>query len=144
MAERGAGYLANKVRAVPIVGAVECGEPVTNWNTFGDKLIDYEGIGNLHSPFLLNAQGDSMYPLIQQGDLLLCSDNSETIKNGKIVVVCFKSDIESSSANAKLYYELKDKEILLCSINSKYEPQVYSHKQIYRIYKVHKIIRDLK
>jgi len=138
-------YAATKFKSVPIVGSVPCGVPVTSWDIDDNKLLKLADVSHLENPFVLIAKGDSMTPYINNKDLLLCSDEPEKVKkNGKAVVVSFNSDPGSFNANAKLIkWDNKNKEIMLYSINTKYEPEIYPLKEVYKIYKVIRIIRDV-
>jgi len=138
-------YTATKFKSVPIVGTVPCGIPVTSWEIDDNKLMKLADVGHMHSPFILIAKGDSMSPYINNRDYILCADMPEKIKKDKTaVVVSFKSDPDSFNANAKLIkWRKPSNEIMLYSINTKYEPEIYPIKDIYKIYKVVRIIRDV-
>ncbi len=85
-----------------------------------------------------------MSPFINPKDYLLCIDDSAKIKNKSAVVVSFKTEPENYEANAKLYYDLDDNHIMLYSINTKFPPTVHQKRDIAYVYKVIKIIRDVK
>jgi len=124
---------------IPVFGKVTCGVPATQWPH--GEIKEFIKLEIFHkNAFALVAEGFSMSPYINPKDVLVCVDNEYLIKDGKIVVVVFKS-VETLEANAKLIKfdekELRDnKKITLYSINSKYEPEDYSVKDILRIYKV--------
>lgn len=138
-------YTATKIKTIPIVGSVPCGLPVTNWDVDDNKLMKLADAGHYQNPFILIAKGDSMSPYINNKDLLLCADIPDKVKkNGKAVVVSFASDPDTFNANAKLIKWIpKSKEVMLYSINTKYEPETYPLKDIYKIYKVVRIIREV-
>lgn len=133
----------------PIYSHVYCGSPASQWNV--NDVIDYYELPKLdkkREPFGLIAKGDSMMPFINPQDLIVCVDDENLIKPRTAVVVVFKS-VETIEANAKLIKfkekNLRDnKEVLLYSINTKYEPEVYSVKEILRIYKVVRVVREVK
>ncbi len=143
--DRDVKYTATKIKTVPIVGSVPCGLPVTSWDIDDNKTLKLTDVGHLHEAFILTAKGDSMSPFINNKDLLLCADLPERIKrNGTAVVVSFNSDPETFNANAKLIkWNGRAKEIMLYSINTKYPPEVYPLKEVFKIYKVVRIIRDV-
>ncbi|MBX7047240.1 MAG: XRE family transcriptional regulator [Ignavibacteria bacterium] len=138
-------YISGKVKNVPVVGSVPCGIPVANWEVERDKLLKIADIGHLHNPFVLIAKGDSMSPYINNKDMLLCADIPEKVKkNGGAVVVSFNAEPDTTAANAKLIkWNTEKKEIMLYSINTKYQPEVYALKDVYKIYKVVRIIREV-
>ncbi|CAN5555607.1 hypothetical protein BH10BAC5_BH10BAC5_20840 [soil metagenome] len=129
---------------VPIVGDVECGVPIINQMTSDDvKQIEMYDVGGYTNPFVVIARGDSMVPYINPGDMLLCSDDPDKIKDGKAVLVNYRTPPESYASNAKLIW-FTDDEIMLYSVNSKYRPVTYKKSDIYKIYKVMRIIREVK
>jgi hypothetical protein len=74
----------------------------------------------------------------------LCTDEPQKLKNGRAVIVNFKTIPETYSSNAKLINFLDDDRIMLYSINTKFPPVIYKKSDIYRIYKVVRIIRDVR
>lgn len=134
----------SKVKFLPIVGQVACGEPAITYYESGNKFLEVGDVSHLATPFILLTKGDSMSPYINPHDKLVCTIPSSKIKDGSAVVVSFKSMPDTYEANAKLIRFLKDEKILLYSINTKFPPMIYSQNEIYQIYKVVKIIRDVR
>jgi len=134
-----------KIRSVPIFSHVYAGSPASQWDM--DKAKEYLQLPSLtkyKEAFGLIVKGDSMSPYINQGDVLICVDKADLIKDGSAVVCVFKS-VDAIEANAKLIkINKKEGTVILYSINTKHEPLVYSEDQILKIYKVIKIIRDVK
>ena len=134
-----------KVRSVPIYSLVYAGSPASQWDT--DKAKEYMQLPSLtkyKEAFGLIVKGDSMSPYINQGDVLICVDKPDMIKDGTAVVCVFKS-VDTIEANAKLIKtNKKEGTVMLYSVNTKHEPQIYAEDQILKIYKVVKIIRDVK
>lgn len=134
-----------KTKLVPILATVECGVPVYNQISSEDiKLNEMTEVSHFVNPFIAVARGDSMKPYINPGDHLLCSDEPHKIKDGRAVVVNFKTSPESYCSNAKLIKFLDDERIMLYSINTKFPPTVHRKSEIFKIYKVVRIIRDVK
>jgi repressor LexA len=133
-----------KTNAIPIVGTVGCGQSLKSWEQYGDKFLDLPDTGHLNNPFILIAKGDSMRPYINPNDKLLCADQPELIKNGRAVITCFKTEPETADANAKLIKYLKNDMVMLYSINTKYDPAIYYKDDIQYIYKLIRIIRDVR
>ncbi len=130
---------------VPILGYVECGQPVSTWYEAGNKFIEMNDVAHLSTPFILVAKGDSMKPYINPGDKLLCTEAPDQVKNYTAVIAAFKSPPETYEANAKLiYYDNKNNLITLYSINTKFAPTNHKYSEIYKIFKVVRIIREVK
>ena len=134
-----------KTKPIPVVAEVECGVPLYNQINHEDmKYLELADVNHLINPFIAVARGDSMRPYINPGDYLLCTDEPQKLKNGRAVIVNFKTIPETYSSNAKLINFLDDDRIMLYSINTKFPPVIYKKSDIYRIYKVVRIIRDVR
>lgn len=133
-----------KVKAVPILGIVDCGKPATTWHENSSKIVELTEAANLNNPFLLIAKGDSMRPYINPGDRLLCADMPDRVKNGTAVVVSFYSPPDTYEANAKLIKFEKEGMLTLYSVNTAYEPTLHKDSEIQKIFKLVRIIRDVK
>lgn len=135
----------NKMRRIPLYSYVYCGSPASQWDT--DKVKEYMQLPSLSKygeAFGLIAKGDSMAPYINPYDVLVCVDKPDMIKDRTAVVCVFKS-VDTIEANAKLIKRnKKEGTVMLYSINTKYEPEVFDEDQILKIYKVVRIIRDVK
>ncbi len=130
---------------VPVLGYAECGSPAATWLDSAVKVVDMADTGNLLNPFILIAKGDSMRPYINPGDKLLCSEHTDKIKDNTAVVAVFKSMPDTFEANAKLIsWDRKKKIITLYSINTKFPPTNHLENEFVKIYKVNRIIRDVK
>jgi len=136
---------SKKNKKVPILGEVECGVPVyAQLNYDSIKYIELTDVSHYVNPFIVIARGDSMRPYINPGDYLLCIDEPGKLKDGRAVVVNFKTIPESYMSNAKLIRYINDDKIMLYSINTKYPPTIHRKSDIYKIYKVVRIIREVK
>ena len=102
--------------AVPIVGEIACGQPIT-----AEQNI--EGYADLpdgaHADFALRCKGDSMEPTFCAGDLVLIRQQEE-VQNGQIAAVGVNGE-----ATLKHFYRQGDG-IVLVAENPAYAPQVYS------------------
>ncbi len=65
------------------------------------------------------------------------------LKDEMLVVVSFKTIPDTADANAKLI-TLKKNSCTLYSINANYKPFDVSYSDIFKIYRVVRIIRDIK
>jgi transcriptional regulator with XRE-family HTH domain len=135
----------SKIRSVPLYAYVYCGSPASQWDT--DKVKEYmqlPALAKYGEAFGLIAKGDSMAPYINPYDVLICVDKPDLIKDRTAVVCVFKS-VDTIEANAKLIKrDKKAGSVMLYSINTKYEPEIYDEDEILKIYKVVRIIRDVK
>ncbi len=136
--------ISTKVKQVPILGIVDCGKPATSWHEYSTKTVELTEAANLLSPFILIAKGDSMRPYINPGDKLLCADMPDRVKNTTAVVVSFYSPPDTYEANAKLIKFERDGIINLYSINTAYPPTLHKDTDIQKIFKLVRIIRDVK
>lgn len=110
--------------AVPIVGEIACGQPITaeqNIDGFAD-LPD-----GLTADFALRCKGDSMTPTFQPGDLVLIRQQPE-VQPGQIAAVGIDGE-----ATLKRFYKHKDG-IVLVADNPAYPPQVYPAGTDVRVY----------
>ena len=137
--------LSGKTKRIPILAEVECETPVYNQiNNENLKYVDIPDISHLVNPFIAIARGDSMRPYINPGDQLLCTDEEYKIKNGCAVVVSYKTIPDTYSSNAKLMNYLPDDRIIFYSVNTKYPPTIHKKSEIYRMFKVVRIIREVR
>jgi hypothetical protein len=134
-----------KFRKVPLLGYAECGSSTAAWPDNASKVVEMSDVSVLVNPFILIAKGDSMRPYINPGDKLLCSEHQQKIKDNTAVVAVFKSMPDTFEANAKLImWDRKNKLITLYSINTKYPPTNHHEDEFVKIYKVNRIIREVK
>lgn len=137
--------ISHKFSRVPVLGYAECGSPAATWQDNAARYFELADVSGLLNPFILVAKGDSMRPYINPGDKLLCSEHTEKMKNNTAIVAVFKSMPDTAEANAKLVsWDKKNKLITLYSINTKFPPTNHHENEFIKIYKVNRIIRDVK
>ena len=109
---------------IPVLGAVPAGIPITAI----EDLIDYEEIpqswSNQGDFFGLRIKGNSMYPKLENGDIVIVKKQS-TADNGDVVIAMVNGD----DATCKRY-KRTDTGIMLTSDNSEYSPMFYTDEQI--------------
>ena len=137
-------YDTGKYKRIPIIGNISCGEPIQNWYDNTEHYYNVSDVNHFNSPFILIAKGDSMRPYINPNDKLIIADEPDRVKNGCAVVVSFKTEPESYEGNVKLIKFLDNDMVMLYSINTKYEPFITNKKNIYHIFKLVRIIREVK
>lgn len=101
--------------AVPILGKIACGQPITaeeNIDGFAD-LPD-----GVSADFALRCQGDSMSPTFKEGDLVLIRQQPE-VQPGQIAAVGVNGE-----ATLKRFY-MQESRIVLVAENPSHPPQVY-------------------
>lgn len=109
---------------IPVLGTVPAGIPVTAV----EDILDYEEIPksweNQGEFFGLKIKGDSMYPTLENGDVVIVRKQS-TADNGDTVVVMVNGD----DATCKRY-ERSDAGIMLIPNNNVYAPAFYTNEEI--------------
>ena len=130
----------NKVRVklVPFIGKASCGVPneyvyeanefIPIPSTFGDHI------------YAVEAEGDSMSPKINEGDVVLC-DMDKEVRDGDIV----HYTIDNESGIKKIKFT--DNGVVLLPLNEKYSPIIYTNDQLehipFRITKCTRVFKDL-
>lgn len=98
--------------AVPIVGDIACGEPIT-------ALQNIDGYADLpdgvHADFALRCKGDSMTPTFNDGDLVLIRQQPE-VEDGQIAAISIDGE-----ATLKHVYK-QPSGLLLVADNPQYPP----------------------
>ena len=109
---------------IPVLGTVPAGIPITAV----EDILDYEEIPksweNQGEFFGLKIKGDSMYPTLENGDVVIVRKQS-TADNGDTVVVMVNGD----DATCKRY-ERSDTGIMLIPNNNAYAPAFYTNEEI--------------
>lgn len=117
-------FLSIVKNAVPIIGEIACGQPIT-----AEQNI--EGYANLpdgvYADFALRCKGDSMSPTFSQGDLVLIRQQPE-VEPGQIAAVGIGGE-----ATLKRFYASGDGVVLVAD-NPAYAPQVYAAGADIRVY----------
>lgn len=115
---------SNQGIKVPVLGAVPAGIPISAI----EDIIDYEEIpqswSNQGDFFGLRIKGNSMYPKLENGDVVIVKKQS-TADNGDVVIAMVNGD----DATCKRYKRM-DAGIMLTSDNSEYSPMFYTNEQI--------------
>lgn len=109
---------------IPVLGTVPAGIPMSAI----EDIIDYEEIPksweNQGEFFGLKIKGDSMYPTLENGDVVIVRKQS-TADNGDTVIVMVNGD----DATCKRY-ERSDTGIMLIPNNNAYAPAFYTNEEI--------------
>lgn len=106
----------NKVRYIPVIGRIACGEPLLADENIIDRIVLPE---NINADFALLCKGDSMINAkIHDGDTVyICKQ--PIVENGEIAAVLINDE-----ATLKKVY-ISDNYIKLVPANDNYEPLFY-------------------
>lgn len=112
MGEISPGFIQIRNSAVPIVGEIACGTPITAQENIEGYADIPEGV---HADFALRCKGDSMVPLFNDGDLVLIRKQPD-VENGQVAAV----GINGETTLKHVYRQ--ENGLLLCANNPKYAP----------------------
>lgn len=74
---------------IPIAGSIRAGYPIESFEDYQGYVVgDYPSNENL---FALNVVGDSMMPLVMDGDIIVCNKKADHV-NGKICAVTIDNE----------------------------------------------------
>lgn len=113
---------------IPVLGKIACGDPITadeNVEEYRDRPVNNLPQGEI---FYLQADGDSMEPVIPNGSYILVRQQEE-VENGEIAAVLVNDDEE---VTLKKYRKLNDV-ILLEALNDEYDPYIVNEENPARI-----------
>ena len=113
---------------IPLLGAISCGNPITaieNVDEYQKEIKTQLPTGNL---FYLKAQGNSMYPIIPDGAMVMVREQVD-VENGEIAAVLINGDEE---ATIKRVRRIND-HILLEPENKEYNSIIIDKKNPARI-----------
>ena len=110
--------------AVPIIGEIACGEPITAQQNIEGYAELPDGV---HADFALRCNGDSMTPTFEQGDLVLIRQQPD-VEPGQIAAVGIDDD-----ATLKRVYKHGDG-VMLIADNPAYPPLVFTAGANVKIY----------
>lgn len=121
-----AALMPLRMRRVPLLGNVACGEPIWVEEEHGSYVaVD----GKLNVDFCLRARGDSMIGArINDGDLVLVR-RQESVDNGEIAVIV----IDDEATLKRVYYYPDEEKLILTPENPRYAPLVYLGKELDKI-----------
>ncbi|WP_460036350.1 S24 family peptidase [Lactiplantibacillus plantarum] len=96
--------------------------------TYGDVEIEHDDFTDVPhgADTAIRIQGDSMEPLIHDGQIIFYHQQEE-VENGEIAIV----EIDGDGVTCKqIYYDYTSNEVILRSINKKYEPRHVKDDQV--------------
>ncbi len=108
-----------KLLQIPIIGTIKAGPGgIAYEELLGYEMVDAELFKGCENCFFLRVKGNSMEPLLLEGDLVLIRRQPDVPSNSLAAVI-----INGEEAMIKKVIK-KEKEIILQSINPEYEPVV--------------------
>lgn len=112
-----------KMKKVPLIGDIACGEPITA----EQNIVDYVDVPEeVHCDFALRCHGDSMIEAhIQDGDFVYIRTQPE-VEDGEIAAV----RIGDEATLKRVYYDAARQSLTLMPANSSYRPMVYSGQDL--------------
>ena len=134
------------LRRIPEIAFADCGLPAAQWEQCEKDFVVVSGLKNYKNLFAFRAQGDSMTPYINKGDLLVCAEVPfENIKDHTAIIILYKSGPETIEASLKLFARSKiDKNyISVYSVNTKHPPREVNLNTVDKIYKLVRIVREV-
>lgn len=114
-AEKTPPFIGMIKAAVPVVGEIACGTPITAEENIDGYADLPDGV---EADFALKCRGESMTPTFEDGDLVLIRQQPD-VEDGQIAAVGINGE-----ATLKHIYK-HDNGILCVSDNPKYAPQFY-------------------
>ena len=115
-----------KMRKVPILGGVACGEPIYSPNLDEEFALVNEDI---NADFALVAKGDSMINAgIGDGDVIYIQAQ-DMVDNGQIAAVIISEEVTLK----RVYYYRDKNKLVLQPENPSYEPLVYMNEELNEI-----------
>lgn len=110
-----------KMRSIPLVGAVACGEPIYKEESEWIPLPD-----DIKADFCLRCEGDSMINArIHDGDIVFIRQCPE-VDNGQIAAVSIDNEVTLK----RVYYYPEKHKLVLNPENPAYEPFVYMNEEL--------------
>ncbi len=122
---------------IPIIGAIRCGPGGAAYEDI-EGYIDAANLKHPEECFYLRVTGDSMEPLIYDGDLALVR-KQPTVESGELAAIVIDGE-EGTLKRVRFV----DSMIILEAFNPKYPPRVFMEKDIDSIRIIGRIIRTEK
>lgn len=120
--------LPSKIRLVPVVGEIACGEPITANENIEDYLQEPEDSLPSGTVFYLKAKGHSMEPTIPDGANVLIRQQNE-IEDNEIAAVLLNDDNEATLKRIKYQGNM----LMLVPDNKNYNPIIITKQHPARI-----------
>lgn len=111
-----------RVRRLPLLGRIACGEPIFAAEEHGEYLP----VAGVDADFCLTARGDSMIGArIYDGDIVFIR-SQDMVDDGEIAAVI----IGEEATLKRVYYSAEDEKLILSPENPRYAPMVFVGKEL--------------
>ena len=111
------------VKSIPLIGYIACGRPITAEENVIDKIVLPYGI---QADFALRCKGDSMSPIISDGDIVFIRQQP-VVDNGQIAAVVIADTTDWAEATLKRVYT-RGNVVQLVAENRAYDPIIISNE----------------
>lgn len=132
-------YGSNDLTLIPILGRIPAGFPVYS-EEIRDGHVPYMRDKVPKNAFALKVDGDSMEPELEDGNIVICIPKSYDELQGKGEIVALRMHTETT---IKRFIKCKN-QVVLSSINTKYQPIVIKPEEISFLAKVISKIKNYK
>jgi len=130
-----------RVRRIPVISYTAAGDPVAYEDMYPAGYAEefIEGFSDIDdvNAFALRIRGDSMEPLLMDGDIVIVCPNW-SLREGRPVV----AKIRGGEITCKIYNR-KERNIVLSAVNPRYKPVVVSTDEIEWLYPVVRVVRNI-
>ena len=117
--------LGNPIISIPILGTVKAGyDYMARENWEGTIDVEKSIIGNGEDYFALRVHGQSMSPVLVEGDIVIVKKQND-FENGDIVVAIINGDEATIKKGKK-----NETSILLQPFNPSYEPLIFTNEEM--------------
>ena len=117
--------LGNPTAPIPVLGTVKAGyDYLAEENWIGTIDIETSLVGNGKNYFALKVQGDSMFPVLIEDDIVIIKKQND-FENGDIVVALINGNEATIKKGKK-----NDNSILLQPLNTSYEPLIFTKEEV--------------
>ena len=108
---------------VKTIGVIQAGYPIESYEVEGDEVRIPAELAPSGEVFALDVRGDSMLPMVMDGDKIICEKASNRRANGRICVVT----IDGKSTLKKI--KIDNNGVTLIPLNPMYKETYYTAKQ---------------
>lgn len=115
-----------KIKKVPLLGTIACGEPITAEENIEDYINMPE---DTNGTFALRCKGDSMINArINDGDIVYIKEQP-SVENGQIGAVL----IDGEATLKRVYYYPEKETLILKAENTKYDDFIYTNEELQQV-----------
>lgn len=122
---------------LPLLGSAAAGLPISSPAFPEESVMVPPSYGDPQKYYAIRARGDSMFPLISDGDYVIVKHDSEPKKNDLVLVR--SEDVGDDGYVVKILHD-KGKSLLLNSVNPQYHQMTISSSSVFSIEQIVHII----